>query len=204
MLDACRRVIVAPGYVSRFVTILVTVLLVGGATVALAARIMGTDREDVLRGTEKADWIAGGAGDDSLFGLAGNDVLRGGRGDDVLVPGPGKDRVACGTGRDTVRAMFLRDTIARDCESIEWLTGGDQFALGKKLFRLAGCGSCHALAAADANGSVGPNLDKTTSPKELVIEIVTNGGGAMPGYRDALTPSQIDAIAGFVSTAARK
>jgi mono/diheme cytochrome c family protein len=35
-----------------------------------------------------------------------------------------------------------------------------------------------------------------------VVDVVTNGKGVMPAYRDRLTPEQIEHLAGFVSTAA--
>ena len=73
---------------------------------------------------------------------------------------------------------------------------------GKALFAAAGCGGCHALAAADATGAVGPNLDETKPSQELVVDRVTNGRGGMPSFQDQLTADQIDAIAAFVSTSA--
>ena len=56
--------------------------LAGGLLVsaALAATIVGTAGNDVLRGTAKADRLMGKGGNDRLYELAGNDVLQGGRG----------------------------------------------------------------------------------------------------------------------------
>ncbi len=75
---------------------------------------------------------------------------------------------------------------------------------GKAIFAEAGCGSCHTLAAADATGNVGPNLDDTKPSKELVIERVTNGMGAMPSFKDSYSAEQIAAVADFVSTERRQ
>ena len=75
---------------------------------------------------------------------------------------------------------------------------------GKDVFASAGCGSCHTLAAADATGTVGPNLDQAKPPKELVVERVTNGKGAMPSFKDQLSEEQIQAVAEFVSANAGK
>ena len=40
---------------------------------------------------------------------------------------------------------------------------------GKAVFASAGCGGCHTLAAAGANGNVGPNLDATKPSEALVV-----------------------------------
>jgi mono/diheme cytochrome c family protein len=66
------------------------------------------------------------------------------------------------------------------------------------------CASCHTLAAADAQGKVGPNLDQLKPPAALVFDAVVNGrqrgNGTMPAAivqgRDA------QAVAAFVAQAA--
>ena len=81
--------------------------------------------------------------------------------------------------------------------------GGEQgggAADGEAIFAEAGCESCHTLAAAGASGTVGPNLDDSKPSKELVIERVTNGMGAMPPFKDSYSAEQIAAVADFVST----
>jgi len=80
--------------------------------------------------------------------------------------------------------------------------GGE--ADGKAIFAEAGCGSCHTLAAADATGNVGPNLDDTKPPKDLVVDRVTNGKGGMPAFKDSYSAEQIAAVADFVSENAGK
>jgi predicted ferric reductase/mono/diheme cytochrome c family protein len=75
---------------------------------------------------------------------------------------------------------------------------------GKALFTAAGCDDCHALEAAGADGSMGPDLDETKPDAALVREVVTNGKGAMPAFDDELTDEQIRSLATFVSTAAGK
>jgi cytochrome c6 len=72
---------------------------------------------------------------------------------------------------------------------------------GKSIFT-ANCSSCHTLADAGTSGTVGPNLDEAKPPKELVVERVTNGKGAMPSFKDTLSPEQIQAVAEYVSSAA--
>jgi mono/diheme cytochrome c family protein len=72
---------------------------------------------------------------------------------------------------------------------------------GKSIFT-ASCGGCHTLADAGTAGAVGPNLDESMPPKDLVTDRVTNGKGAMPSFKDSLDPAQIEAVAEYVSTAA--
>lgn len=74
---------------------------------------------------------------------------------------------------------------------------------GKSIFT-ANCGSCHTLADAGTAGAVGPNLDDARPPKDLVVDRVTNGKGAMPSFSDSLDEQQIQAVADYVSGAAGK
>ena len=71
-------------------------------------------------------------------------------------------------------------------------------AAGEEVFNANGCGSCHTLAAAGTNGTVGPNLDESKPDKELVIERVTNGSGPMPPFGEQLTDQQIADVAAYV------
>lgn len=72
---------------------------------------------------------------------------------------------------------------------------------GKTIFTQT-CASCHTLADAGTSGTVGPNLDQSKPPKELVVDRVTNGRGAMPAFKDSLDPTQIEAVADYVSSVA--
>jgi mono/diheme cytochrome c family protein len=60
------------------------------------------------------------------------------------------------------------------------------------------------LADAGTSGTVGPNLDDAKPPKDLVVQRVTNGQGAMPSFKDSLDAAQIQAVADYVSSAAGK
>jgi len=77
-------------------------------------------------------------------------------------------------------------------------TTGDA-AKGKEVFASAGCGGCHTFSAAGSSGSVGPNLDDASPSYDQVVTQVTNGGGAMPSFKDELTEQQIQDVAAFVS-----
>jgi mono/diheme cytochrome c family protein len=102
-------------------------------------------------------------------------------------------------------------------------------AAGKQVFTgVGGCGSCHTLAAAGTNGTVGPNLDKdlktscqtaqskqvrgATLAKCIHTAIVKPYAYIPPGYHagvmpsnfgQTLTPSEITALVNFLSTAAK-
>ena len=77
-------------------------------------------------------------------------------------------------------------------------------AAGKAVFKSAGCVSCHTLKAANATGTVGPNLDDAKPAASLVVDRVTNGMGVMPPFKGQLSPQQIQDVAAFVSTNAGK
>jgi mono/diheme cytochrome c family protein len=75
-------------------------------------------------------------------------------------------------------------------------------ARGEAVFAEAGCGACHALAAAGSSGQVGPDLDESRPSFDLVVQRVTEGGAGMPSFADRLTPAQIEDVAAFVSSSA--
>jgi Ca2+-binding RTX toxin-like protein len=62
------------------------------------AKIVGTDKADVLHGTPSRDVIWGGLGDDTIFGSLGNDLVCGGPGADLVRGGRGNDLVNGGAG----------------------------------------------------------------------------------------------------------
>jgi sulfite dehydrogenase len=79
--------------------------------------------------------------------------------------------------------------------------GPGEAADGKSIFT-ASCGACHVLADAGTGGTVGPSLDESRPARDAVVEIVTEGRGAMPSFEDSLSPAQIRAVADYVSRAA--
>lgn len=74
---------------------------------------------------------------------------------------------------------------------------GDATA-GKALFTSASCAGCHTLKAANATGTVGPNLDALKPSLDAIVHQVENGGGPMPAFKDQLTAQQIQDVAAFV------
>jgi mono/diheme cytochrome c family protein len=83
--------------------------------------------------------------------------------------------------------------------------GGNQqaSAQGKQVFT-QNCAGCHTLAAAQANGQVGPNLDQLKPDRATVRRQVITGGkpGGMPPFKGRLTNAQINAVAQYVSSSA--
>ena len=69
---------------------------------------------------------------------------------------------------------------------------------GAAVFASAGCGGCHTLSAANASGSVGPNLDEAKPDHDLVVDRVTNGQGVMPSFKGQLSDQQIQDVAAYV------
>jgi mono/diheme cytochrome c family protein len=81
---------------------------------------------------------------------------------------------------------------------------------GAQVFASNGCGGCHTLAAANAGGTVGPNLDETLvgmTPEmihESIVDpnqIIAKGYPAnlMPAnYGDLITPEQLDQLVQFL------
>ncbi len=69
----------------------------------------------------------------------------------------------------------------------------DSINIGKNIFyNKEACVNCHILNAADGGNN--------QLSKEHVINIVTNGYGVMPAYKNKLTEKEIEAVAIFVST----
>ncbi len=73
---------------------------------------------------------------------------------------------------------------------------------GRIVFKKSGCGNCHALRAAKANGTVGPSLDEDHPDFTAVVACVTTGPGDMPSFTGKLTGSEIRDVAKFVAISA--
>src|SRR5688500_8493292 len=74
----------------------------------------------------------------------------------------------------------------------------EQVTKGRQLFTDNGCNACHTLADANAAGSVGPSFDGNANlDKTHVVNIVTNGQGAMPSF-GWLGEDDIDLLAGYI------
>ena len=72
------------------------------------------------------------------------------------------------------------------------LRADETLKLGEDIFyNKQACVNCHILNAADGGNN--------QLSKEHVVNIVTNGYGVMPAYKDKLSEKEIEAIALFVS-----
>jgi mono/diheme cytochrome c family protein len=102
-------------------------------------------------------------------------------------------------------ALIALVLLAAGC-SIGGDSGGDEGSgggsPGAKVFADSDCGNCHTLKAADATGTVGPNLDELRPNEERVVTQVTNGGNGMPAFKNELSTTEIQQVAAFVATAA--
>jgi cytochrome c6 len=89
-------------------------------------------------------------------------------------------------------------------------TGEGNATLGEIIFVNEGCGGCHELADAgtigniDQEGAIGPNLDEAQASYDEIVEIVTNGSGAMPSFQGDISPKDIQDVAAYVSSVAGK
>lgn len=81
-------------------------------------------------------------------------------------------------------------------------TSGTGQTSGSAVFASAGCGGCHTLKAAHANGGVGPNLDELRPSAATVAATVRSGAGTMPSFSGKLSDAQIAAVASYVSSVA--
>jgi mono/diheme cytochrome c family protein len=96
-------------------------------------------------------------------------------------------------------------------DSADARVGGTEIELtaqeedGREIFGVR-CASCHTLAAAGADGKVGPNLDQLRPPKGLTLDAVEQGrqrgAGTMPA--DIVQGEDAEAVSAFVAAVAGK
>jgi mono/diheme cytochrome c family protein len=74
---------------------------------------------------------------------------------------------------------------------------------GRQLFARY-CANCHTLAAVNAVGKVGPNLDNLRPPEALIIDAVTHGRARGQGQMPAglLAGQDLKDVAAFVAAVA--
>jgi cytochrome c oxidase subunit 2 len=91
--------------------------------------------------------------------------------------------------------------------------GGGGEADGKAIFtsEQGNCFSCHTLADAQADGTIGPNLDEVLADKDeaFIRESIVDPNKEIadgyqadimpPNYGDTLQPDQIDALTTYLS-----
>jgi cytochrome c551 len=78
--------------------------------------------------------------------------------------------------------------------------GGEQTAGDPAQVFDSACGSCHTLAAADTNGSFGPNLDDLGPSSAEVLKAIEDGPGPMPS--GLVKGDEAQAVADYVAESA--
>jgi mono/diheme cytochrome c family protein len=112
---------------------------------------------------------------------------------------------ACGGGDDDgaagedTAAVETQPAETEPAETGEAEAAGDP-AAGTEVFASAGCGNCHTLEDAGANGTRAPNLDERVPQidEQRIIDQVTNGGQNMPPFGDQLDEQQIRDLAAYL------
>ena len=149
-------------------------------------------REQGMKESAFADVVAGQIRDPGQYATGGKDELQ------ANMP---KDLVKGQDLRDV--ATFVAEYAGTDKPPPGGQGGGASATDGKSIFA-TNCASCHTLKAADATGTIGPNLDDLKPDFARAKKQVINGGGAMPPFKGKLTDAQIDAVAKFVADNAGK
>jgi mono/diheme cytochrome c family protein len=101
-----------------------------------------------------------------------------------------------------VIALFAGPDVIGAKKKAPYVKSGTPATSGAQVFASSGCGGCHTLKAAGANGSVGPNLDQLRPSAAAVAAIVRSGGGSMPSFASKLTETEINRLASYVSSVA--
>ncbi|MGK2877005.1 MAG: c-type cytochrome [Solirubrobacterales bacterium] len=91
------------------------------------------------------------------------------------------------------------EKVAESAEGAQ--AGGGEAASGVDAAALftENCAGCHVLTAANATGTVGPNLDNTAFDEAAIVKQIENGRGAMPAFKGKLSPEEIEALAKYVA-----
>lgn len=97
-----------------FYPLVIVIIVMVGASPALAACIEGTSGADLLVGTNRPDCIKGLGGDDDLRGRDGADILDGGGGQDRFTGGAGADQFKVDPGKITPDPRTTRVDRIRD------------------------------------------------------------------------------------------
>lgn len=75
----------------------------------------------------------------------------------------------------------------------------EQAAQSKALFGQYSCGACHVLTEAGGTGHIGPQLDGNANlDHDYIVNIVSNGQGAMPSFGGMVDAEQIDQLATYI------
>jgi mono/diheme cytochrome c family protein len=221
-------------------TVKATLAGLAAAAVALPLAACGRDEPDLTNG--KAQFVQQCGSCHALSragtqGQTGPDLdaafqagLRAGM-DRETVEGVVRDQIANVRKSSAMPANLVTGHDARDVAAyVAYATdksGEDQGALaqaglegatsGEQIFVAAGCGSCHVLAKAGTNGSIGPSLEDLasaaaerepgTSAEDYVRQSILDPeaftvegfqSGVMPSYQGRLTDRQVQALVDYL------
>lgn len=71
----------------------------------------------------------------------------------------------------------------------------------REIFHSWSCSACHALADAGSSGAVGPTLNNPELTRELIIDRIANGQGAMPSFGGQIPEEEIALLADYIVAA---
>jgi len=90
-------------------------------------------------------------------------------------------------------ALCALPVLAQDAAALE---------RGKILFSTAAtpiaCAICHTLADAEASGAIGPDLDELKPGKDVVLQVLKEGMGAMPSFAETMNEADMQAVADYI------
>jgi cytochrome c6 len=110
---------------------------------------------------------------------------------------PEEDRIAIAAFVAECSALDQQELAKRNPVCTAGGGGSTQATGGQAIFSQS-CASCHTLAAADATGTIGPNLDQSQIALDAAIKQIIEGGGGMPPFGDTLSEQQIRAVARYI------
>lgn len=116
---------------------------------------------------------------------------------------PDADPVAAAPAVARAPAAAARPAAAAPAAQQASLTAAER-EQGRALFNSYSCGACHTLADAGGGGQIGPSLEGNAAlTHALVVDIVSNGRGAMPGFAGQMSDAEIAALARYVVQAGK-
>lgn len=106
-------------------------------------------------------------------------------------------------GAVAIPAVVMVDNVDADSKAPGGVDLTEAQVTGRELFT-QNCAVCHALAASNAVGRVGPDLDTLGPPEELVLNAIdtgrAGGDGQMPA--DLLSGPDAEDVASYVAAVA--
>lgn len=89
-------------------------------------------------------------------------------------------------------------TQATETEAAAELTA-EQVDEARQIFQDWSCGACHVHADANGTGHIGPSLDGNEAMDvDFVVQRISNGQGAMPGFGGQLTEEEIELLSVYI------